>query len=251
MNALFGVQINSWNAQGGFREKSKYLDGMLSSLVPNILLLQEQGTRGGTGYNENEVFTIGESNYCCMVCEEDPIAHVERCTTAIMVENGFVNHVVGRGTMSGAVERPLCYIDLASGVRVATIHAIANSSESVLEIKHYIDLLDKESPNVNWIFMGDFNSEPLDYALANQVLIPNIEQVVRYKGTESRPKFCYVIADSQPTQGPVGQRISYLDFAFTSINHNFAVDGIRNRMVYDTYGNYRSDHNLIQLSVRI
>lgn len=255
MNILFGVQISSWNAQGGFRYKKDCLAGMLSSRLPNILLIQEEGTidgnAGGTGYEEGEVFQIGGYFYQCVIACADSTAKKKRCTTAIMVEKILLPHIRNAGWEINSVGRPMCYVDMASGVRIATVHAIANRSDSIGAVKGFISYLDTCGQGADWILMGDFNSEPWNYDVNRVQLQPNREQIIQYQGSSTRPMFCNLIADSQPTQGPAGTRCRYLDFAFTSDGHKFAVNGITNRMVHNASGEYCSDHNLIQLNVRI
>lgn len=252
MDILFGVQISSWNAQGDFRRKKDYLAGMISSELPNILLVQEEGVPGGTGMDEDEEFKIGDVDYQCVIACTDSTAKIERCTTAIMVEKILLPHIRNFGCETKSVERPMCYVNMASGVRIATVHAVANRRESIGAVKGFISYLDTCGQGADWILMGDFNSVPWDYDVNQVQLQFNQEQIIQYQGSKKRnQKFCKLIADSQPTQGPAGTRRRYLDFAFTSDGHNFAVDGITNRMVHKARGVHCSDHNLIQLNVRI
>lgn len=249
MNKLFRIRISSWNAQGGFRKKSQLLDFLLSSTEPNILLIQEQGTIGGTGYQIDENFCIGDTAYTCKLLCADPFAKVHRCTTAIMVEDKLLPHIKDIGYKENSTGRPMCYVKLASGVMIATIHATANSEISIGEVKEMISELDQDDSD--WIFMGDFNSRPFDYDVGDRVLTANIEQCIQYEGTSRNSKYCNIIYDSQPTQGSEGKRYNYLDFAFTNENHSFRVYRITNQMVYHENGTNCSDHNLIQLSVGV
>ena len=249
MNKLFRIRISSWNAQGGFREKSQLLDFLLSSTEPNILLIQEQGTIGGTGYQINENFCIGDTRYKCICLCPDPFAKMDGCTTAIMVEDKLLPHIKDIGYKENSTGRPMCYVKLASGVMIATIHATANSEISIREVKKMISKLDQDDSD--WIFMGDFNSSPWNYDVKYCGLVVNREQCIQYGGTSRNLKYCNIIYDSQPTQGSEGERYNYLDFAFTNENHSFRVYRITNQMVYHENGTNCSDHNLIQLSVGV
>lgn len=252
MIKLFDVRVSSWNSQGDFRDKSTYLNNLLSSYAPNILCVQEEGTPGRTGYAEGETFMIGADEFKCVWSEPDPTAKNERCTVAIMVEKKFQKHVINAGSFSQWVSRPVCYIDLASGVRIATIHAIANSADSVSEVRKAIEWLDENSPGGNWLLTGDFNSSPFVYDLSRNQISPNRESKIQYFGSSSREqKYCNILFDAGVTQGAQGKRCKSLDFAFSGSNHYFTVNRISNTMVTDESANHVSDHNLIQIYLSI
>lgn len=245
------ILISSWNAQGDFRNKKDYLVGKIPPVLPNILLIQEEGVPYGTGMGWSEEFKIGSLDFKCVIACTDSTAKNKRCTTAIMVEKILLCNILKSGCETKSVERPMCYVDMTSGVRIATVHAIANRSDSIGAVKGFISYLNTCGKGAEWILMGDFNSEPWDYYVHQVQLKFNQEQRIQYQSGSAKSKFCNLIADSQPTQGPAGKRRSYLDFAFTGDGHKFAVNGITNRMVHNAKGVHCSDHNLIQLNVRI
>lgn len=252
MDKLFQVAISSWNAQGGSQNKLTFLDGVLSESTPNILLLQEEGVPGTTGCQVNDNFVIGTTNYKCVIAAPDPTAQNLRCSIAILVEEELLPHVSNAGIEVHSVQRPLCYIDLASGIRIATMHAIADESQSVTEVRDFINYLDNYG--MNWILMGDFNSTPGRYPLGPAAqLFANRAQTIQYAGSSTRnQQYCNMIFDVNPTQGAGGNRVNYLDFAFfREPAHGFQVQRLRNITVTDNYGNPVSDHNLIQLVAAI
>lgn len=252
MMKLFDVRVSSWNSQGSFIEKRQYLNNLLSSNAPNILCIQEEGKPNRTGYATGQSFMIGDDEFKCVWSKTDPTAINERCTVAIMVEKKFEKHVINAGCFFPWVSRPVCYIDLASGVRIATMHAIANSANSVSEVRNAIKWVDKDFPGGNWLLTGDFNSSPFVYDLSRNQIFPNRENKIQYFGSSSREqKYCNILFDAGFTQGPAGKRCSSLDFAFTGENHYFKVKRISNRMVINDDGEHVSDHNLIQLYLSI
>lgn len=262
------VIIHSWNAQGSFRRKSSYLEGLLSNNKPNILLIQEEGTIGetknkNTGFETGDEFEIGGHTFQCIVAQRDPGALVSRCTTAIMLENSLIRHKTDQNTYQREVARPLCYV-LFGDICIATLHAIANDSDSVTEVKNHLKYLsgcmeDKDERIRDWILMGDFNSWPYRYdmdiknhALRPEALVTyNKAYPICYEELSNYGRYCNIMIHGDPTQGPCGRRENYLDYIFFSMLPAFHIINIYNRMVKDKEGNHISDHNLISLWVNL
>lgn len=251
---MSGITISSWNAQGNFRMKYQFLGPILSSWDSNVILVQEQGNPDTTGFNRGEIFEIGSKCFVCAFCFKDPTATNFRCTTAVFVESELYPHIVDRGIYSVAVGRPLVYIDLASGVRIATVHSIANNAQSVQDNRNYIKWLDYDSLGKNWIMMGDFNSEPIQYPeciYGNSItLSPNSHQSIPYWiYSTGGIEFCNILFDANPTQGANGVRNSNYDFIFYSDTPSFRIGGIINQKIYLPEYGVISDHNLIQTTI--
>ncbi len=270
MDKRFGVMINCWNAQGGSRDKIQYLAPMISAAYGNILVLQEEGVPGNTGYEEGETVIIDRTEFICLEAKIDMTAVNLRCSTAILVEKELWPHIVAVNQYAPAVQRPLCYVDLAAGVRIATVHATAYAPTAIPEVKGYIEWLDENSPPNGWILAGDFNSQPEDYPLhifgnSTIALSANVSQEIPYKAYSAGGiLFCNVLFDANPTQGAGGGRVNKYDFTFYRSEPGFVVSRIANRMVLDCRdrscmdfmcptctrgGIYISDHNLIQTLV--
>lgn len=269
MNRAFGIMINSWNVQGSSKSKLDVLVPLLSASYANLLVLQEEGVPGTTGFQKGEKVLIGDRPYICVSAEKDCTAKNYRCSTAILAEEILCPHIVGAGEYLPEVQRPMCYVDLASGVRVATIHATANEYEAVSEVKEEISWLDMYAPSNGWILTGDFNSCPGDYPLhiagnPQIALFANRSQEIPYAANSSGGiYFCNMLFDANPTQGARGVRTKYYDFTFYRSDPGFSVTGIRNRYVCSERINscmdfmcsvcknnvYVSDHNLIQTMV--
>ncbi len=248
------IQISSWNAQGGFRYKSDCLGRHLNNrYYYNVLLVQEQGVPGTTGYALGEEFNIGKETYQCVLCETDETAKVFRCTTAIMVEEGLLGQITDLGWHTESVSRPLCWINLWGILRIAGFHAVANDSLSVYEVRKMLGMLDAGDPPF-WVFMGDFNSNPTRYPLYDTDLRARRINEIQYAGSHDRnQQYCNLLYSGEPTQGADGNRDSELDFAFSS-NSGVSIGGIQNRLVYRRFLDYPwpvSDHNMITVRASI
>lgn len=262
--------INCWNAQGGSRDKIQYLAPLISAAYGNILVLQEEGVPGNTGFAEGETVIIDSTEFICLGAKIDETAQNLRCSTAILVEKELKPHIVAVNQYAPAVQRPLCYVDLAAGVRISTVHATAYAPTAIPEVKGYIEWLDRNSPPNGWILTGDFNSQPWDYPIhisgnPTITLSANVSQDIPYAAFSTGGiLFCGLLFDANPTQGAGGNRGNYYDFAFYRSEPKFVVSGIVNRMVLDCRnrgcmdfmcptcagkGNCISDHNLIQTLV--
>lgn len=180
-------------------------------------------------------------------------------------------HIADIGWYTPAVQRFMYYIDLAEGVRIATVHVTANGETAVREVKEYIGWLDQNSPSNGWILTGDFNSRPVRYPVpipGNPAIniSTNKSQTIPYKTTSTGGiYFCNLLFDVNPTQGPGGTRCNCLDYTFYREPVDFQVLEIRNRMVLscrkdncidficpsciEMKKNCISDHNLIQTIV--
>lgn len=261
------VTINSWNMQGGGRDKLAYLDSSLLGNKNNIILVQEAGVSGTTGFLQNEVYQSQDGReFLCMLAVKDPLAAMnERCTTAILVELPLVEHcqISAFYDRVYSTARPLVYVQVG-GLTIATFHAIANASYSVVEVKNAISRINEITRNGNWILMGDFNSEPFDYDMNRSNIMPNEFNHIRLSGTNSRydeqKDTCYIIYDRLPTQGPHGRRTRCLDYTFVG---NSAVENIGsqyingrtyalfyNNIVVDACNRVVSDHNIIRMDVK-
>lgn len=252
------IAIHSWNAQGNFRGKSSCLNGMLCKHIPNIILLQEEGSIGAsknTGFNRQESFFIGYSVFECAIAHTDPTAKSLRCTTAIAVEWPYIKPNQC-DVVTLEIARPLCFIDLGF-LWIGTLHAIADSRYSVVEVKEHLRNLVsfQAETGKDWILMGDFNSNPWDYDImqkqTKKPFIFNESHTIAFAETTSETFLCNVIADSRPTQGAGGVRDHYLDFAFHNTNQRFRVIEISNNMIRDNDGDPVSDHNLITVIIDI
>lgn len=247
------IQIITWNSQGKFRQNSQYLGNCLSNYCPNALLLQEEGTPGGTGFERDEFFSIGNIEFKCVIALTDPLAVQYRCTTAIAVQRNLLPHIRKVCATQYATARPMCYIDLADGVRIATIHAIADDRQSVQEVLECLKWLDDQRKvgEYSWILMGDFNSEPMRYGIA----APGYGRgyCIQYWGTSTRDKrFCNIYVSAQPTQGCRGwARTRYLDYVFTNAASAIQPRLLTNTRIYTPNFDDASDHNLISVTATI
>ena len=247
------IQISSWNSQGKFRQNSQYLGNCLSHDCPNVLLLQEEGVPGDTGFKRDEFFSIGNIEFKCVIALTDPLAVQYRCTTAIAVQINLLPHIRKVCAAQYATARPMCYIDLANGVRIATIHAIADDRQSVQEVLECIKWLDKQrkEEEYSWILMGDFNSEPIRYGITKAGY--GSIQRIQYAGSSTRgQQYCNLYAPACPTQGGSGwmtERIRCLDYVFTVDNPPFGIGFLQNMRIWRPGYTEASDHNFI--SVRI
>ena len=253
--------ISSWNVQGGFGTNRDLIKDYISQDYPNILLLQEQGAPETTGLVQDQEFKIGNTEFVAAVVIKDPTADNQRCTTAICVERNLYRHVVKGGTVYYGAYRPLCYVQMASEVVIATIHAIANSADSVPQVKKFLDVLNgyetevdaKFKSGMDWILMGDFNSEPESYPIRSNAgatharLRANYPNKIEYSGSISRGRHsCYIMYDECSTQGPNGKRYNKYDYVFYSNQTKFGIRSISNYLIKKGEG-WKSDHNLVQV----
>jgi endonuclease/exonuclease/phosphatase family metal-dependent hydrolase len=147
------------------------------------------------------------------------------------------------------VTRPMISV-VVGNTCFATIHAIANPTESISQVKDSLRVLANKYNS--WILMGDFNSEPSDYT--SEKPKPEKLNSVTIGGTESRPGLeCKMIFSKKATQGPDGGRNRNFDFAFVSKNFSddnflpFSESGtkVSNTQQTTPGSHYLSDHNLI------
>ncbi len=218
-----------------------------------ILMLQECGNPESTGLSENSIWTGPDGErYICHINAADPTADNLRCSTAILVSENLDVEECGAETFAG-VTRPCVYV-VIGGIRFATMHAIANGSASVPDVKKAIENLAKKGES--WLLMGDFNSNPTNYAVNP---VPEKLNDVLIGGTYDRPIcICKMIYSKNPTQGRDGNRTASLDFAFLSSDAEEGTIlhydlGTKTKMINEQQfagpRKYLSDHNLIGLSL--
>ncbi len=270
--AIKEINVVSWNMQGWGNkyqndgvpadEKILMLINSLRNFIEGstVIMLQECGDPEKTGLIKNKTWKGPDGEiYRCLITKTDPLASIrgKRCSTAILVSEKLTVSTAVELSLDGA--RPMVYV-VINKMRFGTLHAIADESQSVTQVKSYLDLL--AAGNDKWILMGDFNSRPEKYVTEKekQYLRPEKLNDVAIRGTTSRPsRACKMIFSGQPTQGMNGQRKASLDFAFLSDNFKeedvIPYDGARmkvmNQELFAGSGKYLSDHNLIGLKLAI
>lgn len=243
--------MQGWGSQYGLDAKKKALFKTISGLKPGntIVMLQECGNPETTGLTQGEKIKIdSKKNFYCNINYPDPSADALRCSTAILGDEKL-GDISGEAFFPQGVSRPVVCVEVGN-ICFATIHAIANQSYSISEVKASLCLLAEKYER--WILMGDFNSEPSDYT--SEKPKPEKLNSVTIGGTESRPGLeCKMIFSKKATQGPDGGRNRNFDFAFVSKNFSddnflpFSESGtkVSNTQQTTPGSHYLSDHNLI------
>lgn len=188
-----------WNMQGASEDEDGFIMKravLQSNLVPdalNIIALQEvgspessplllEGIRNGKVTIKN---TIKSYNFKVGYIE-DQMAKQRglRCTEMLLVEDVVGVTISKFGTLPlGGGTRPLLYATVHAGdkgILFGCKHAIADSSQAVLEVKQ--DIAELIKSKCNFIIGGDFNCNHTNFA-----------------SLES--KGIYVYTDGKPTQG--------------------------------------------------
>lgn len=243
---MSNFRISSWNIQGGSGTNPKYsaLLNAADAYQSGIVLLQEAGSPGTTGLQEGGVY----GNYTCLIMRTDPTAKVERCSTGILVHNSLVSQVQA-GDFRDDYNRPIPFVIYKNHI-ITTIHAIADDSQSVAQVKAVLSRLNGEANP--WILMGDFNSEPNRYPVNQMTLYPDRVNLIQFAGTNRTAQYCNLIYPSSPTQGPKGTRVRTLDFAFASESLAKSLfPTLFNDKIMLTDGTVLSDHNFITLQLDI
>lgn len=189
----------TWNMQGASEDEDGFIMKravLQSNLVPdalNIIALQEvgspessplllEGIRNGKVTIKN---TIKSYNFKVGYIE-DQMAKQRglRCTEMLLVEDVVGVTISKFGTLPlGGGTRPLLYATVHAGdkgILFGCKHAIADSSQAVLEVKQ--DIAELIKSKCNFIIGGDFNCNHTNFA-----------------SLES--KGIYVYTDGKPTQG--------------------------------------------------
>lgn len=247
--------MQGWGSQYGDDEKISALFRSIQNVPEGskIIMLQECGDPKVTHVTHDSIFTSPYTNekFRCHANDTDPTAFVKRCSTAILASEELAVTSCGNFFPYG-ISRPVVYVEI-DGICYATLHAIANSEDSVLQVKSSIEKLSNQF--ADWVLLGDFNSQPWDY-----VDEPESEHLnnVLITGTQKRPGIsCKMIFSDSPTQGANGNRDTSLDFAFVSNSKNEEnigiYDGDSKRVIniqqYTESGCSLSDHNLIGLEL--
>lgn len=256
------INIISWNSQGGagqgekFDALSRYVGTYNQKGEDCVIFLQEAGTpaQGGTGFIQGQCYPLGGRNYCCAEACADPTARVQRCTVTALVNKELCHHYqIKTGYLEHGALRPIPFVLINNQYILAGMHAIADSTQSVTEVKDIISYLDNETGERTWILVGDFNAAPECHPeFPEQTEIrPDVLNPICYRGTRDRPHLCNMLYPSGPTQGAGGYRTATLDYAFMKINVN-RIDDWRNDTVYSsTPGLVLSDHNMISMKITI
>ncbi len=244
-----GYNIVTWNMQGSGEKLAQQLNFILlncfdSDLI-NIFCLQEFGSPAALDqlvaltknskhlvahsltYNKNQSLSEIFINYKLNDCEYEfklivawyNAAKNMRCGTAIMYE------------LTGETATAQTYIEHESigfrpvvslysdNICVHSVHAIANQSQSVTQVRNFCEELSK---NAIWndkpiIIGGDFNQTPesahrLGNAAGNNIL----EYPLTLSNSNSGE--AYIIRSNTETQGPNGTRVTELDFFIVNRN---------------------------------
>lgn len=268
-----GIKVMSWNAQGGSAEKlvEALNEYCKNNIAPDIIFLQEQGTcdsKNATGFVDGQVVQIQEAGtdtgYTCLIAGADPTAKVQRCTLACLIKfdrrNGFSKkNIEGPFLIENyhGVSRPMVGV-LYDGILMASIHAVANGTASVAEVKAAIkkviensgDMMRDEVDENCWILIGDMNSKPEDYNKNIKVSSNKLTEI--NLGTESRENLCNILCSGKPTQGASGSRESELDFSFLGLGLKQVKGNLyENVLPKDSNGEVLSDHNMIACTIEI
>ena len=235
---MSNATIVSWNMQGwgsGRPEENEKMRALCRAIAKQveqenqsemIILLQECGNPETSGMNPGTVIQnpYDGQYYVCQMIVSDRTAQALRCSTAILTS--YEMEVAETSCLYPyGITRPVVYI-IYKNVIIATIHAIADASQSVAQLKAVMQTLDKKKEEENrdaWILMGDFNTDPHAFVPTGEKIFWNVKNYIQYAGTSRNPKYAWLIATRYPTQGggspPV--RNAYLDYAFMSDNTEY------------------------------
>ncbi len=161
--------IISWNTRGNYSARLSESYGKILGKDGNIILIQEAGK---VDYPDETVFmqSFGSHNFYAFFCSHED-AKNPRCTTGLLVEDTFNTEEffilespkdVKAGQKKG---RPIVCAKINFGEQslvVATAHLTACQSVAKKELKTTDKILKtefSETPNVDWIAMGDFNCD--------------------------------------------------------------------------------------------
>lgn len=126
---------------------------------------------------------------------------------------------------------------------VATIHAVADDTQSVAQIKASIKKLCKY--DLPFVLMGDFNSQPDRFIPAASINTARPGKKIQLNDDFSRP--VYIIYPNGFTQGANGNRSRLLDYVFVSDGIN--VSDLRNMRIVSKENKTVSDHNMVSATV--
>lgn len=164
------MRIISWNTQGdGLNKLNSAYSGLLSHSNDNIIMIQEGGNVGqpnGTQFSHTfGTSTRGHNFQACFF--DQPGAKIEKCTTGILVEDGFT--VINFKAYKGIGKRPIVvcectYTHPVFGMRsfvFATVHLTASEHTAEEELQDtYISLAHQYGlNNTPWLLMGDLNCQ--------------------------------------------------------------------------------------------
>lgn len=164
------MRIISWNTQGDSLNKlNSAYNGLLSSCNDNIIMIQEGGNVGQpNGTQFSHTFGTSSRGHKFQACFfEQPNAKIQKCTTGILVEEGFNN--VNFKSYQGIGKRPIVVCECTCahptlGTRAfvfATVHLTASEHTAEEELQDtYISLAHQYGlNNVPWLLMGDLNCQ--------------------------------------------------------------------------------------------
>lgn len=261
MYTPFSTVISSFNMRGGGIRKKNCLAGLLSPDRNNILLLQDAGTNGadpyghtpgtaGTGLREKNIYHIGTAEFLCALTVSDPVSRSPNSTVSILIETDLLPGVSkwGYEAVSG-ISHYTCWVDLSSGIRIATLHAASDPAQAVAEVKSSLLFLDGTSEE--WLLMGSFHSSPGEYLHERPAggQAKDCDTVIRYGGGRDRGFYCNLLCRLELLANEPGKD-SNTDFAFYSRKHTFKLQGLEKRMVSERSGRLASNHPLTQIYLK-
>lgn len=161
-------KIISWNTQGNGRSKlNSTYSLLLEKKNDNIIMIQEGGDFC-KNYGEVFQYSLGVHNFNAIFFDQ-PNAKSIRCTTGMLVEDGFKS--VQFKAYPGYGKRPIVICECTypdsydkRAYAFATVHLTANEIAAKKEIQDTYNFFFNQYGNTctPWLIMGDMNCRPQD-----------------------------------------------------------------------------------------
>ena len=247
------LTVSSWNMQGAGSKKITSIQSSEHDISnTDIFLLQETGNPGNRGFEVGKPYTCMRKSYRCGVARVDPTAVTFRCTNAVLIRDDLFK-LASFGSVEILGYRDIAYV-LYRDIVFASIHAHAVDNPSM--VVDVVDAFNKRWANNDWVLMGDFNTDPTNIAKSYKTKAGTVNEIC-LRGTVDRPQSpCLLIYPRDATQGPKGDRVRRLDYAFLSDSlSRYRVCGIANSRIYGSRvpqpATLLSDHNMVTIQLGI